>query len=134
MKMRVLLGCVLALALAFSLSANYVLERVITQQLRQIANSRHLTSGRSAAGPLARLLEAPGSMPNLARDFLKSAQAGELQCRVRWRQVMTPEPAIKRLQSARSTEDSVGTRAVTEKSPEAVSRITGKIVVSRSVA
>jgi hypothetical protein len=44
----------------------------------------HLTSGRSAAGPLTGWLEAPGSMPNCTTDRLEGAVAGQLQCLVRW--------------------------------------------------
>jgi hypothetical protein len=43
-----------------------------------------LTSGRSAAGPLAGWLEAPSSMPNCTMDRFDGAVAGQLQCLVRW--------------------------------------------------
>ena len=48
---------------------------------------RHLTYWRSAAGPLAGWLGAPGSMPNSTMDRLEGAVAGQLQCLVRWQAV-----------------------------------------------
>ena len=48
-------------------------------------DSRHLTYWRSAAGPLAGWLGAPGSMPNCTMDRLEGAVAGQLQCLVRRR-------------------------------------------------
>ena len=42
---------------------------------------RHLTSGRSATGPLTGWLEAPGSMPNCIMDRMEGAVPGQLQRR-----------------------------------------------------
>jgi len=54
-----------------------------TQGAPKLSRCR-LTYGRSAAGPLAGWLGAPGSMPNSTMDRLEGAVAGQLQCLVRW--------------------------------------------------